>query len=103
MTCAFCGSTARPSLAMGSDMQLREACAECGKPLDSSAPDPLLTETVVATTVGKPRNDVDQPADILTLAKSRLAQIERELSALEAKRNEAAMLRRMIAAAEPPN
>jgi hypothetical protein len=39
-------------------------------------------------------------ADVLLHAKTRLAELDRELDAFEAKRTEAEMLRRMIAAAE---
>jgi hypothetical protein len=41
-------------------------------------------------------------ADVLLHAKTRLAELDMEIGALDAKRAEAEMLRRMIAAAESP-
>lgn len=104
--CPFCKSEAYPSQALGPDMRVLTVCSECGRPFDGQFADPLL-QVVEATSAAhepRPRPSV-QPAatDVLGLAKSRLAQLEAELEAVNAKQREADMLRRMIAAATPPN
>ena len=106
MTCPFCHSDARPSQAMGADMRLYDACSDCGRALAQAFADPLLQTVEIAPAPAETRPRVQAqpaPTDVLSLAKSRLAQLETELEALAGKQREADMLRRMIAAATPPN
>lgn len=84
---------------------MREVCAACGKPMGAGFVDPLLQPAPSVETVDTKPAAQKQSAsqDILSLARGRLAQLEIEIAALDTKRREAEMLRRMIAAAEPLN
>lgn len=107
--CPFCRTEARPSQALGPDMRMVTVCSVCGRPLEEEFADTLLQTAETSTGVSgvtEPRPRATQPSpptDVLSLAKSRLAQLETELEALAEKQREANMLRRMIAAATPPN
>lgn len=109
MICRHCGSDARPVLVMGSrteggvDMPaMVEACSACGKDVDQAAQARLRA---IASASGEPApasvSTKQETTDVVGMIRERLQRLESEIESMDAKRREADMLRRMLAAAEP--
>ena len=104
MICPSCSRDVHPYDDMGTDMRVVSRCprADCNSIFPSATLEaerprpPVQAATRRADNAAPPRASFD----VLGLAKARLVTLEGELSALESKRAEAAMLRRMIYAAE---
>ncbi len=83
-------------------MRLVTRCpvAECGTVIAPSHAEPPKDAPTIGRKQPLPPPSAIPATDVLSLAKDRLAALEAELASYEAKRQEAAMLKRMIAAAE---
>ena len=93
MICYRCEYEGQSAWSLSSKtMQMEEVCPQCEAPVDLKAVKPQ------AAPAAKPI--AKQPTDILGAARARLVELEAELAAYRDKQQEAAMLRRMIAAAE---
>lgn len=103
MICPACEKDVNPIDDLGTDMRLTRRC-----PIPScmaafpreSQPSQAKPQAAAPSVASRQLVPVASSLDVLGLAKARLTALEAELTALEAKRAEAAMLRRMILAAE---